>query len=78
MHKKWSATTATVAGWLAIQKKLDKVVTVNLEKPPRTEGGDKVQCSVNPRFAAGLPFPVSEILEFKALCDLGKQFPKIS
>ena len=34
------------------------------QKTPRTEGGDKVRSSVDPRFAAGLPFPVFEILEF--------------
>ena len=37
---------------------------------PPTEGGDKVQGSVDPRFAAGLPFPVPEILELTAFRDL--------
>ena len=43
----------------------------------------KVQGSVDPRFAAGLPFLVPEILEFEALCNSGKipafsSFPKFS
>ena len=45
------------------------------------EGGDKVQGSVDPRFAAGLPFPVPEILELKASRDVGRisnGFPGIS
>ena len=42
------------------------------QKTPRTEGGDKVQGSVDPRFPAGLPFPVPEILEFVASRDSGK------
>ena len=38
-----------------------------LKKTPHgTEGRHKVQGSVDPMFAAGLPFPVPEILEFKA------------
>ena len=43
------------------------------------EGSDKVPGSVNPRFAAGLPFPVPEIPEFKAFRDSGKfssNFPR--
>ena len=34
--------------------------------------------SVNPRFPAGLPFLVPEILEFVAFCDLGKFFQQFS
>ena len=33
-------------------------------RTPRTEARHKVQGSVEPMFAAGLPFPVPEILEF--------------
>ena len=47
-------------------EKLEKAVTVDFEKHPRTEGRRKVQGSVDPIFAAGLPFPVPKILEFKA------------
>ena len=42
------------------------------QKAPRTEGGDKVQGSVDPRFPAGLPFPVPEILELRGFRDSGK------
>ena len=34
--------------------------------------------SVDPRFPAGLPFPVPEILEFVAFCDPGKIFQQFS
>ena len=50
------------------------------QKMPRTEGGDKVQGSVDQRFSAGLPFPASEILEFgdgKSL-SIAKNDPKPS
>ena len=43
-----------------------------LRKTPHTEGWDKVRGSVSPRFAAGLPFPAPEILEFVVLRDSGK------
>ena len=39
--------------------------------------GTKVQSSVGPMFAAGLPFPVSEILEFVAFCA-SEKFPQSS
>ena len=35
-------------------------------------------CSVDPRFPAGLPFPVPEILEFLAFGDSGKFFQQFS
>ena len=35
------------------------------QEAPRREGGHKVQCSVDPRSAAGLPFSVPESLEFE-------------
>ena len=41
--------------------KLEKALTVYFKKPPRTKGGDSVQASVNPRFVAGLRFPVPAI-----------------
>ena len=34
--------------------------------------------SVDPRFSAGLPFPVPEILEFVAFCDSGTFFQQFS
>ena len=43
-----------------------------------TEGWDKAPGNVDPRFAAGLPFPVPEILELKAFCDSGKIFQHFS
>ena len=43
-----------------------------------TEGGDKVQGSVDPRFPAGLPFPVPEFLELVAFRDSGKIFQQFS
>ena len=46
---------------LAHDEQLEKAVTVDFKKHPRTGGLDKVQESVDPRFVAGLPFPVSEI-----------------
>ena len=39
-------------------------------KTPRTEGWDEVPGSVDPGFAIGLPFPLPEILEFKASSSL--------
>ena len=33
--------------------------------------------TMDPRFPAGLPFPVPEILEFVAFCDSGKNLPAI-
>ena len=42
------------------------------------EGSDKVLGSVDPRFAAGLPFLVPEIPEFKAFRDSGRIFQQFS
>ena len=44
------------------------------QKTPRPKGGDKVLCSIDPRFPAGLPLLVPEILEFVAFRDSGKLF----
>ena len=66
------------------QRKLEKVVAVDFEKKkkktPRTEGRHKVQSSVDPMFAASLPFPVPDILEFKAFrdSDFSRKFPELS
>ena len=54
-----------------------KVVTVYSKEPPRTEGADKVRGILNPRLVAGLPFPVSELLEFKACHDSGNIFSQV-
>ena len=40
---------------------------LSVSKTPRTEGGDKVKGSVDPRIAAGFPFPVPEILRVARL-----------
>ena len=39
-----------------------------LRQTPCPEGGEKVPGSADPRFPAGLPFPVPEIPEFVAFC----------
>ena len=38
------------------------------------EGGDKVQGSVDPSLPSGLPFPMPEIVEFRASHDSGNVF----
>ena len=48
------------------------------QKIPRADGLDKVRGGVHPRFAAGLPFPVPQILEFVAFRDSGKFFQQFS
>ena len=53
-------------------EKLEKVVTVSFKNSLCTEGGDRIQGSVVPRFAGSLPSPVPEILEFRALRDSGR------
>ena len=50
---------------------------LSISKTPRTEGWDKILGSGDPRFAAGLPFLVPELLEFEAFCDSGRFFPVI-
>ena len=62
---------AAILSWL---EQLEKAVTYRFEEAPRTEGWDRVPPSVDPRFKAGLPFPVPEILEFKAFGDPGTLF----
>ena len=60
--------------FLDCQKKLEKAGTVDFKNTPGQGSG-----SVDPRFPAGLPFPVPEILEFVAFRDSGKTlFPAIS
>ena len=51
---------------LCKSEKLEKAVAVDFKRLC-TEGWDKVHGSVDRRFAAGLPFPVPAILEFRAL-----------
>ena len=46
----------------------EKAVTVDFEKHPARKVGTKSR-AVDPMFAAGLPFPVPEVLEFKAFRD---------
>ena len=55
--------------WLKFQKTrggCNSVISL-YQKKPCTEGGGKVWGSVNPRFAAGLPFLVPEILELNSV-----------
>ena len=59
-------------------EKLEKAGTVDFEKHPAQEGWAKVQGSVDPRFAAGLPFPVPQMLEFKAFRNSGNFFQQFS
>ena len=47
----------------AYQKKLEKAGTVDFKKHPARKVGTW-SGSVDPRFPAGVPFPVSELLEF--------------
>ena len=47
-------------------------------KKTRSDGLGKVRDGVDPRFAAGLPFPVPQILEFTAFRDSGKCFQQLS
>ena len=44
------------------------------KKQTCTEGRDKARGSVDPTFAAGLPFPAREVLECKAFRDSGSFF----
>ena len=50
---------------------------VSLTKTPLTEGGDDLQANVDPRFWAGLPFPVPEA---HTICDsvIRANLPKFS
>ena len=59
-------------------QKNSRRLELSISKTPRPEGGDKVPGSVDPRFPAGLPFPVPEILEFVAFRDSGKFFQQFS
>ena len=62
-----------------VSEKLEKAGTVDFKKTPHPEGRDKVPGSVDPRFPAGLHFPVPEVLEFVAFRDSGnvfQQFPR--
>ena len=54
-------------------KKNSKAGTVDLKNTPHGRWGQGPG-SVDPRFPAGLPFPVPEILEFVAFCDSGNIF----
>ena len=56
---------------MLLRKKLEKAVTVDVEKFPHRRLGQGPG-SVDPNFAAGLPFPVPEILEFRAFRNSGK------
>ena len=48
-------------------------LAVHVKELPTRKVGPKVQGSAGPRSAAGLPFPVPEILEFLAFRDLGSR-----
>ena len=60
-----------------LSQKNSRRLELSISKTPRTEGGDKVP-AVHPRFPAGLPFPVPQILEFIAFRDSGKMFQQFS
>ena len=58
-------------------RKREKAVTVSCKKKKRParrwgQGAGQQTC---PRFAAGLPFPVPEVMNLKALCGSGNYFP---
>ena len=48
------------------------------KKNPRAEGLDKIRGGVHARFAAGLPFPVPQILEFAAFRVSGQFFQQFT
>ena len=61
-------------------EKLEKVVTVNFEKPHRRWGTtfpDKMQGSVDPRLQQVRVLPAPETLEFKAFHN-SEEFPEFS
>ena len=58
-------------------RKLEKAGTVDFKNTPHGSWGQGLG-SVDPRFPAGLPFPVPEILEFVAFRDSGKSFRQFS
>ena len=58
-------------------EKLEKAGTVDFKRIPHGRRGQGPG-SVDPRFPAGLPFPVPQILEFVALCDSGTFFQQFS
>ena len=61
------------------QKQLEKAVAMQLSSLKRTEGGDKLQGSVNPRFVGGMRFPVLQIMvKHVAIREvLSRHFPGI-
>ena len=59
-------------------QKNSRRLELSSSKTPHTEGGDKVQAVSTPRFPAGLPFLVPEILEFVACGASGKVFQQFS
>ena len=63
----WRPIRKTREGW-----------NCRFQKTSCTEGWVKVQGSVDPRFAAGLPFPELQIQEFLAFRDSGKVFQHFS
>ena len=59
-------------------EKLEKAGTVDFKKQPARKVGTRSPGKVDPRFVAGLAFPVLKILEFVAFRDSGtfcQQFP---
>ena len=62
----------------AFAQKNSRRLELSISKSPRAEGLDKVRGGVRPRFAAGLPFPVPQILEFVAFPYSGKFFQHFS
>ena len=56
-----------------VSEKFGKVVTVDTKKHPARKVGTRPPGSVDPSFAAGLPFPAPKILEFISFFGLGKR-----
>ena len=67
-----------VRGTAAINKKNTKRLELSISKNTPHQRCGEGPGSVDPRFAAGLPFPVPEILEFVASRDSGKTFQQFS
>ena len=68
----------SLAVTLALNKKNSRSLELSISKNNPQRRCGEGPGSVDPRFAAGLPFPVPEILEFVAFRDSGKFFQQYS
>ena len=61
-----------------MNKKTLEGCNCRFQNTPHTEGGHKVHGRMVSMCAAGLPFPVPEVLDLKAFCDLGFLISELS